>query len=542
MLKYPRPTTSTGHFLPSRLSLSPETPSLFTQTYHVSPKLPHTPILESPLEESFKTVKRTETFKRKPKALRRLLILASGVSAVLGWVASVLGYVEIRMDEGGNERKIAICLISITQVVLLLIYASTGLRYAEYLRIAVRESPVPTPTLLRSPWLLTGCAIEAAFHMLVIPPYLKLQAKEANLTPQDCLFILLLLRNYHSIRFFYWYSRFSHHRIPILASIACQKPTTWTILRSYIACYSLKLVLFVYCVFTVFSGLVIYVIERNTPETAFSYLEDGLYVVAVSQTTVGYGDVVPSSYLGELSIVVNCFLGSWLVALITSSTTGRLALNRAECALYSELVYMRYRRKNPKQAVILIQRWWRFMVMRLKRQRNGAIIVNFYSHLRTHRRVLAAAHGQKDRSFDLQLSAFSTSTSKQIRSFQEYLQPISLVIPLVPPTQTIELMRNEYQLKCQTRSFSRFANRHKSRRRSSGIFSIASQPSPCPSSTNQTSALIQQQRRQTLAVPKSDAMGFVMAKRRAHKKVIGRLSRQGEEIAKEVPSPISAFK
>lgn len=207
VLKYSRPSTSTGQFLP-RLSISPDTPSLFTQTYLPSPQLPHTPIVESPAEDSFKAVKRTETFKRKPKELRRLLVLVCGTSAALGWIATVLGYVDIRMEEGGNERKAAIGLVSIAQVVLVFIYAATGLRYSEYLRIASRSSPEPLPTLLKSPLLLTSCVFEAAFHLLVAIPYVQLQGEQANLTLSDFLFFLLLLRNYHTVRLFYWYSRF----------------------------------------------------------------------------------------------------------------------------------------------------------------------------------------------------------------------------------------------------------------------------------------------------------------------------------------------
>ena len=145
---------------------------------------------------------------------------------------------------------------------------------------------------------------------------------------------------------------------------------------------------------------------------------------------------------------------------------------------------------------------------------------------------------KKKRSFDLQLSTFPLSTCKQLRSLHEYLSPKSQATPLVLPSQTIDILRNEYQIKCQIRTLSRLVNRHKLRRRSSHMISLASQPSPCPS-TERVSVYLQP-RRQSL-MPQSEGMGFAMARLRAHKKVIGRLSRQGEEIAREVPSPFSAF-
>lgn len=427
VLKYPR-GTSTGNNLFSSHTSTPDPQPLFAprgKSIYLrrrgTRKLTAVPTV----------ITHSDSFKKRPSKLRKRLRRVTAVCAVLGWIATVVGYLDVSEEGEGEWLKTAICLISLVQVILVLVYTSTLLKYSEYLRVAMLSSPDPTPSLIYSPWQLAGFLAEAGFHLLVTPPRVDFKQTLANLTLKDLFFICLLLRNYHTVRFVYWISRFSAPRMHILASIAYVKPTFWSHVRFYIAAYSLKLVLIVYSAFMVISGLILFILERSAHYSQFGYPQNGLWVVAVTQTAIGYGDVVPSTYLGELSIVISCFLGSCLVALITSSTSGRLALNRTECALYSELAYMRHRRKYPKPGVILLQRWWRFMRMRIKKQRNGTTIVSFYSQLRVHRRVLAKAQGQKDRSFDLQISAFDESTSKQLRFIREYLSPIVLATPLV---------------------------------------------------------------------------------------------------------------
>lgn len=427
VLKYPRASSSGNNMFSSHTS-TPDPQPLFTQhskSIYLRRRGTRKPTAAPTV------ITHSDSFKKRPSTLRKRLRRVTAVCAVLGWIATVIGYLDISEERESDWLKASICLISLVQVILVFEYTSTLLKYSEYLRVAMLSSPDPTPSLLYSPWQLAGFVAEAGFHLLVTPPRMEFKQTHANLTQNDLFFIFLLLRNYHTVRFFYWISRFSAPRMHILASIAYVKPTFWSHVRFYIAAYSLKLVIIMYSAFMVISGLILFILERNAHYSQFSYPQNGLWVVAVTQTAIGYGDVVPSTYLGELSIVISCFLGSCLVALITSSTSGRLALGRTECALYSELAYMRHRWKYPKPGVILLQRWWRFMQMRLKRQRSGATIIHFYSQLRVHRRVLAKAQGQKDRSFDLQISAFDESTSKQLRSISEYLSPIVLATPLV---------------------------------------------------------------------------------------------------------------
>ena len=197
--------------------------------------------------------------------------------------------------------------------------------------------------------------VQGTFHQMHTSSLLSLS---------DFFYVFLLLRNFHTVQFFYWCSRFSAPRNYAFLSFRREKAKTFLTIKTYLAAYSLKLILLLYGVFVILSGLVLFTLEKGSKSPEFDYVQNSFWALAVLQTTVGYGDVVSTTYLG-----------SCLVALITSSTSGRLALSRAECGLYSELAYMRYIRKYRKPAVVLIQRWWKLMDMRKRRILNGQLLV-----------------------------------------------------------------------------------------------------------------------------------------------------------------------
>ena len=75
------------------------------------------------------------------------------------------------------------------------------------------------------------------------------------------------------------------------------------------------------------SGLVVLVVVSGT---LFSYLEDshnlpeGIWWAIVTATTVGYGDVVPSTGFGRLLAIVLMILGISFIALLSAATAARL--------------------------------------------------------------------------------------------------------------------------------------------------------------------------------------------------------------------------
>jgi len=178
-------------------------------------------------------------------------------------------------------------------------------------------------------------SVQGTFHQMHTSSLLSLS---------DLFYVFLLLRNYHTVQFFYWCSRFSAPRNYAFLSFRREKATASLTIKTYLAAYSLKLILLLYGVFVILSGLVLFTLEKGSKSSVFNYVQNSFWALAA-----GSG---------------------------------------ADPALVD---------------------------MRKRRILNGFTVVSFYSQMRTHRRVLTAARGKKDRNFDLQLTSFSTCTSKHFR-------------------------------------------------------------------------------------------------------------------------------
>jgi hypothetical protein len=42
-----------------------------------------------------------------------------------------------------------------------------------------------------------------------------------------------------------------------------------------------------------------------------------MWCVILGMTTVGYGDIVPGTHIGRLFVIVACFIGTFIIALLT---------------------------------------------------------------------------------------------------------------------------------------------------------------------------------------------------------------------------------
>ena len=45
------------------------------------------------------------------------------------------------------------------------------------------------------------------------------------------------------------------------------------------------------------------------------YLYNGFWLVAVTMTTVGFGDYYPETYFGKIMILIGCFTGMFIVSM-----------------------------------------------------------------------------------------------------------------------------------------------------------------------------------------------------------------------------------
>lgn len=80
-------------------------------------------------------------------------------------------------------------------------------------------------------------------------------------------------------------------------------------------------------------GTMMYMVEGDLPDTQFSSIPRSIYWSIVTMTTVGYGDITPTTHLGQLFSSVVMLLGYTIIAVPTGIVSSTMVENRYKAAL-----------------------------------------------------------------------------------------------------------------------------------------------------------------------------------------------------------------
>ena len=93
-------------------------------------------------------------------------------------------------------------------------------------------------------------------------------------------------------------------------------------------------------------------------ETSYDYY-DMVWLVPITLTTIGYGDIVPKSFIGRFTMLCVGFYGLVATAHLVSIVTGGLNMTRRERQILNLLESSELRKDVRNKAAILMQRIWR---------------------------------------------------------------------------------------------------------------------------------------------------------------------------------------
>lgn len=95
-----------------------------------------------------------------------------------------------------------------------------------------------------------------------------------------------------------------------------------------------------------------YAVERGSEGNAAN-LANTFYVVAITMSTVGYGDVVPASYIGRFLCIVSALVGVITMSLSVAYINERLLLSEMEMGLVN-LILNKEARMDLRQAAVRV--------------------------------------------------------------------------------------------------------------------------------------------------------------------------------------------
>ena len=419
-------------------------------------------LLTSTQEQNSKSFIAISKPRRKATALHAKLVRISGLCALLNCVASLCSYLTtIPTGPASSERTMQLFLeftvyfLATVQAVLVAVYWTWGHRYEIAIRWAVNMPKIQVRRRKSDTISKLLCAIEICYQLLVPVPGWDVQLPFFSLgkiTYNQVLLALVLSRNYHSLRFFYWCSELSTARTLWFHRVANISSGFGPTARWFIGHHGLKFVLGLYGAMVILPGLAECLLERS--DSDFSSIENGFWTVAITQATVGYGEIIPRSFPGQVAILVSCFFGMFTMGLLNVTSSGTLVLNETECTVYSELLYSKEKRRYEEEAVVLVQRWLRLMKNRVKRKVDVEAVMQFYTQLHLYKSVLVKCRRMKDSGFDRQLEVFELTTLSRTRSLNEYLHPVIHSFSFVPSTQIPDILRFQYRVRTTLQQFS----------------------------------------------------------------------------------------
>lgn len=376
------------------------------------------------------------------RELRKWTGLCGGLSGVVsggGWTLFLCGQKGEKTREWELVILTIIWVISLLQCGLIIAYWQEVLKYSEQQRHAFKSLKPSVKSLSQNPAALLQCTCECVLHLIVPIP-------TQPVSENPLYGLLLLLRTYHCFRYIYWNLAVSSPRTTCYLEVfRCSLRQRFTV-KWLLGRFGLGFILGLYGLLLMLFGL-----AQWTSNHERLVLWDQFWLVAVAQTTVGYGDLKPVSTLNQFGLFLGCFSGIFVLGIVNFLSQHAAELTTNELSLYAHIAGHRTKQCFKQVSFVLIQRWWRLLMARRHRLSAKDLVLPFYAQLTAHHaEVLRARHTTECMKLDKQLKRADHAICTKLEKTLHYLHPIPYFRELVLATQATDLSRKQYSIELQT--------------------------------------------------------------------------------------------
>lgn len=334
---------------------------------------------EDPLKAKALTLKHVELpYEHKRKKAKKLQIrsfrwaLSNAISTIVVIACALVDsemnwYGKVSSLQSSALRAIIIA-VSILQIAISVKYAKCKLKRRKIKGLQHLKSTLHTASLLYdSPHLLQLLG-EITHLCILMPPWVDFSFEithnqHYHMSLSNFVTIAIILRVYYIINFLYSQSPYHSQRAqfftyPPHSKLHGTYDDFWFIVVSQMKQHPFLTLSVLGAVVAGLAGFLMHTLERSVYDDLLIY--DGPWYVAVTQLTVGYGDIVAKTDIGRVLAIGGGLLGVSTLALVVTFAFRQLSLTSKEKAMIETLYTHRYMQSSFKLlACLFIQRKWR---------------------------------------------------------------------------------------------------------------------------------------------------------------------------------------
>lgn len=265
-----------------------------------------------------------------------------------------------------NITRIGLIGLSIFEIIIAIAYTWNALKVKVSYKMISKFSSV-----YQDRDLLLRLIIEILICMIIIPPYYtyrieiyQLSIKQV-ITLDDLLLGLIFLRVIHLYKLYFEFSFYNSLKSKFYCDLLQIHDNFKFTMRCFMKSKPYVSVMIMLGLSPLLFGTLLYLFERSVDHSPFTYIWNGFWLVSYTQSTIGYGEMTPTTHLGRLSIILASFLGLFMYSYITLIVRNTITLSHSQAKLYSQVKYSKVGvNKLIKSATLLIQSWWTLKMKR----------------------------------------------------------------------------------------------------------------------------------------------------------------------------------